>query len=1641
MKHSKKSNQPNDILAHGGGNATAAGVEFQAKLGAWFASQLLAERPLDSRLTGKRLRSLRFETEAPVDDILVETDEGWIFIQAKTSLTLSVTPKSELVKTVDQFVRQWHACSAGDGGLGWNRPLRPDRDRIVLVMGPDTSRSLSVDLAQGIAKLQKDSSAPLPKSKTSAVEKFNSLIEQAWRSVTGRPASTADINAILNLVTILTFDFDGADRRTATEILSHVLNKPEQAGATFSTLAQYCLQLMRQRTGCDMPELRRALMAEGVSLTAPPSYRKDVDKLRAYSEHVRRQLSDYEATNVAGQQVCIERQCTDAIVNAARVGSLLLVGEPGSGKSAVINASAAKLKGEGHDVFEIAVDHLPVKSLPELSAELGLSHPLRDVLLNWPGDQPAFLFIDALDATRGGENGSVFRTFMADVLSFETRQWHVIASIRTFDLRLGEQFKDLFRGRPPNEEYADAAFPGVAHIHVPPWTSAELGQLLREAPMLAEAINAGGERLRELAQVPFNTRLLADLISSGLAPAAFGEIQSQVQLLSLYWNKRVEKHGTGADLCIEATVTQMIESRSLRVRKLDAARPDASAFDALLHENVLVLLNQGQFVAFRHHILFDYAASHVYLRVDKLDQTAYLLTHGKGLGLMLAPALGYALQQLWNDVEDGHRNFWEAITRFSGDPAFDPVTRSVAARTASELPYICGDAIGLLAGLSEQGEPKKQSATALSHVVGALVVRFEDKQPVSLDPWCELSEQASQCIEDTAWPLRTLIYELHERIGSEVQQEQLGRAARKLLAYSLDSSNAAIQLTASAIGFVSATYASDIDASRQLLRRLFEPAHFQDHADQEIPWLARKIEPICDVDPDFVIEIYAGAFGAIISDRSTTSMGHSQIMALSSNRRQDYDSALWSLKEFFPHFLKTNSVHAVRALIQAISGYVARAHQISEDARAWSIQTPAGIVRLQEDRSNIWAWDINEQHSDNALSLVKAFVTYLEEAEPHVARAMVQEIVAQNDLGLLWSRTLMVASKRAGALGDLLWSIATQEPFLTSPDTQKDAIDFIAARYSFENITSREVFEETTMGFQFEKDRLPDEARQRFLEKLFSCVGEQNLATNDTRSFITDKEADGPSNLHNKRPFSIVTRAGSPKRWWWLESEDVDLNDPEVLKILNETDGSKKHLGLENGKGEVTDIDTAISRVNALMDMAASWVGKLHGSLISYVYGIAAQGTTKLSKLPLERLRENDRTIPSLITLVIRLSEVPAEPASADEEARFESSTSWGSPNTPVDTAEAVMHLCWIGGDIVEKLRPTMEKLLCIPIPAARMQIADGLSVLWDSSRPLMWELADRLARTEHNRGVLRSFASYFLGHTIHDDPERVEQLTYILYKRNFDRTQEPTKSLFEQIGGLIGLLWITHGRPKPWQTLQSWINDPHTYRAELKHAIAISRNALVLKYQKEDPVYADITQRAQEFCRMGVTAMANGLECYLDEAEKREAQQQPLTETEREHGTLFAKFLNQLCDEIYFASGAFRSGKPEDFPLEADKAKRGFLSDMQPLLARIADAGTPSTIHHLIELLDFLVPADPVAVFDLVANALLGAGRRHGYQFESLGAGRFVEIVGHYLADYRELFVDENRRQKLVTCLDTFMEAGWPSARRLLYRLPELLQ
>ena len=154
------------------------------------------------------------------------------------------------------------------------------------------------------------------------------------------------------------------------------------------------------------------------------------------------------------------------------------------------------------------------------------------------------------------------------------------------------------------------------------------------------------------------------------------------------------------------------------------------------------------------------------------------------------------------------------------------------------------------------------------------------------------------------------------------------------------------------------------------------------------------------------------------------------------------------------------------------------------------------------------------------------------------------------------------------------------------------------------------------------------------------------------------------------------------------------------------------------------------------------------------------------------------------------------------------------------------------------------------------------------------------------------------------------------------------------------------------------------------------------------------------------------------------------------------AALLDQMSNQFFFAVGApeVRRGAQPRALGEIDYRKR-YLVDNEKTFRRVGDVGTPNTIYYMLRLLDFLSPGDPTMVFDITSYALLKGGKLHGYQFESLGAEQFVQMIGRTIADHRELFDEPDRRLALVEVLEVFVNAGWPTARRLLYRLPEALR
>jgi hypothetical protein len=1627
--------EPADVvLATGGGNATAAGVTFQGALGASFAAAAIADRPLDTRLEigAVRVRNLRFETEAPLDDILLATSaDGYVFAQAKTSLTLAGKLDSELGKTAEQIVRQWRACSEGDASLDWNRPLTRGRDLFLIAVGPGAAGTVANDLAQALSRRRSNATdATTPASQKKALESFTALLEAAWQEVVGTPVTKEDIAQLLDFTAVVRFDFNGPDAAVAIEVLKSALLRPDDAPAAFDVLGGICERHMAERTGANARALRRSLEEKSVRLLAPPDYRSDVEAFREDSRRNRDMLASFQVIKVDGVDLSVPRRCTVAALGAAQQGSLLLVGEPGAGKSAVLNTIGRTLSESGSEVLQLSVDRVPVMGLDGLRTELGLGHPIRDVLQNWPGVEPAFLLIDSLDAVRGGAGELVFKSLIEEILSLPGGRWRIIASVRSFDLRLGTQFRSLFPGSPPASEFANPDFSKVRHIQVSSWTNEELNDLLARAPRLSSAIDAGGQRLRNLALVPFNTKLLADLISDGLEPAALGSLGTQAELLDLFWQHRVQVFGPEANACLRAVLQEMVNTRSLRASQETAFRSGGNGFTRLLGAGVLVEQSGGRHVAFRHHILFDYAASRLYL--DPFDTGGI---HGaflreNGLGLMLGPALGYALQELWSSNPD-REQYWSTVALLIGDRSIDPIARSIAARSSCEFPAATTDTDGLIRHLAKDGVGRSIFAA----IIGSLAIQNEDRPgTVPLAPWARVAVEASK-IPDLIGVIGFLLGILMKQPSASEHQDEFGAAASNLLEAAFARKDEAYSsgLATTGIQFVAETYASDPEASRALLSKVFAADRFEAYAHAEVPALARQIATIEALDPEFAITIYGEVFTRCITSQATTRMSDSQIMPLMSYAAQDYDMARFQLAQHFPGFLKRSPLAAIEALIRAIEGVTASEHKLQEPHGDWTLKIGGKDVRVTEDLSYVWAWNTEDTHPDNAMSLVQAFVQWLRSASPEEAAAVVDLFFTQNRLALLWTRLFMVAAERPEVFGPLLWDLVTKEQVILSSDMRKDAIDLIAALYPDRSETERTRFEEAIFRADFSAFGHPEEARRVLLSALFGAIGERNLTTEAARAAITPTVEKGP--VANERPFSIEGGAVEMEEYWWLRDQNVDVKAPANAGLLAHAKTVKAALGLRDAQPlpSISDIPAAL---NLMMDLETAMQGAEATGVPVEVLRVAAgalvDGCSAILSATGDQALSDEGQIDAMKGMTLRLSHSHFPVGSAAEEARFEHSQSVGGPAPRIDAARNLVRLCQLLPQPDTEILARLEELLSDPHPAVRGMVAGHLAVLWGRSRETLWRLADWIAQNEPNKAVLAAFTQ-FLGNLRNADPEHVETLVLVLRGRlaTDPVPSDARRGVRENVAALFAMLYVWNNRSQSGSVVMEWCADPRAHEADLASALSAVRDALIDGYANDSPAKQGYRQRSQELVARVVDSASNWLAAYY----AGEVQLQSQDEAKS-----VAKSLDHACSQLFFVSGAFHAINPREAAgLKSLEEKIAFLGEVEPILRRLGDLGASHTIYQLLQILGFLLPANPARIFDLVAHALLQGGRRQGYQFDPMGADVFVRIVGVCLADYRHVFHDENRRQALVDCLDAFIEAGWPSARRLIYRLPEL--
>ena len=619
----------------------------------------------------------------------------------------------------------------------------------------------------------------------------------------------------------------------------------------------------------------------------------------------------------------------------------------------------------------------------------------------------------------------------------------------------------------------------------------------------------------------------------------------------------------------------------------------------------------------------------------------------------------------------------------------------------------------------------------------------------------------------------------------------------------------------------------------------------------------------------------------------------------------------------------------------------------------------------------------------------------------------------------------MVAAERNDAIAGQLAPFAMHPSFIHCSDTKKDAIDLTAATLAKHPQAERDAFVASLELNDYSGYSDPAAAKEHLIRRMKTAIDRRlPKATNSRPPAMRDAD-------ENSRLVRTEVSYGAPEEWWWIKRQGIAVqnhsNGPllAAAKALNDTIEPFK-------SGEEPGARRALVAAAGRVDLLRLSHPTADQPVIDYADDTLCRALLALLDADNMTVTTDELALARKVALLSL--DNPNPMGGADAEATFENSPSWSSPAPRAEAAALLITLAGHAEPLDDEVRKRFDVALADGNPIVRHHFAIRLNRLWDLDRGLLWSLLLKVAEAEPSRCVLKFFLNYPLARLTRAAPEKIEEFVAIIWDRFRADPAKPAIELRNEIADLTAVLGLYENITPSLHRMETWLGDVHTYRSELMHVVQTLRDGLTLGLADAATERNAIRNRCAEFLHKVVAATAAVLDSFY--ADHRTA-----NDKQAEQARSAAQLLDCACMQLMFAIKPRHGPTVHDRVAPEKAVAEKFAEEYKATLQRIAEVGTPSTVHHLLDLLEPFLDAAPLTAFDLTATALLVAGQLHGYANDTLALDQFVRLMGRFLADHRALFQDASRRDRLIAMVDCFMDAGWPEARKLLNTLPDLLR
>ena len=1322
----------------------------------------------------------------------------------------------------------------------------------------------------------------------------------------------------------------------------------------------------------------------------------------------------------------------------------VIVGSPGIGKSYLLRDLANLLDARGATYLYLMIDLLGEVTEASLREELGYegSDLIASLAEMRRADQKGLLIIDGYDAARNERTQKNTLELIRRARLELKDTWNVVVSVRTYDAKKSHELLDLFGRGSAEPRPAEPGIP-CRHFVVPEFDDQELGQLRDTSRELSTILDAATGEFRSLLRTPFHLWLLEKLLPGLGALDQLAQITSEVQLLRLFWQRRVSDGVQGLDreAILHRLVGEMIADRSLSVLR-------ASTYDSALRDSWLDLLSKevlvetsssGQRVRFRHNILFDYAVSILALD-DQPGSLLRFLAEDRSRQLFLRPSLVYFFARLWHEDRQA---FWsnyhgvlaspEASIRLLGQ-LVPPTVVVQEARVVEDLAPLLNT---LKTGVTEGPE-------AILRLLRAIQAWNIPCRIIWLDCLAQIVPHLHWTF---AWELGLVTTRFLGETRALPPAEdfgQLGHIARAILRWiwsertkDKDSRSDAIAAQFG-IPLVAQTYRTDTHESRQLLEPILAVTEEPDFSVQLVYRLVEYIGDITPFDPPFTERLYLLVFSTEVRSDTKTLVGGGPVFAMTSTRRQDFQTCQYLLLEYFRVYLKLGPLPALRTAVRCVDQFVEQYHVRQHLKPGFSVTDVTsqfafrgGTSHYMQDGSFIWDHGPDPYEPTQMADDLQRAIGELAEG-PDLASTIDAVLHLFRDearAAFLWRRLLAAAREHPERFIDPAYELCLAEPLLTGPDTLYEMGLMMSLFARMFSLHQREAVERGVLALvDCTSEETIREGRERVRNRLLAQIPSDLLVTGEARAIRAALEA--TQSLPDNRPLVTMTGGARPfTEDMWLAGQGVDLAAPVNKELRQAAEELMQAFGS-------TRRDQATRESAQAAYPQAVRLEQLLEQDLAADSTLRASSLTKLGQFAncvIVAIEDRSAEITLFARRVLLLCAVHPFPLAEPNLDETYTTPVWGdSPRT--EAAQGLPLLLSRGADL--EILGAVRCLANDPVPSVRFLLTEDL---WRISEVLpddFWLLLNEVATGDKNAVVLQGVCESLRRVTARNEDKAAKALAILAPRVTTGPDHAELARIFMAL-----TMWLCIVRKHPWAVglTTQLMNDPVKYSKSLSRA-TISALQFVKPTQVTDGEENRDVEAAIEWLFKSVDAAEKGLVAVTETHGLPEQAEEDLPAR-----NLYT-VIDQLVMHMHFALDSKPNVRQGVGAQPTADQRRELYRRVKPLLKRVLHfARTPTTgilagrtAYHFMQLLNGMLSFDPEGVIEMAWEVVVSS-RPYGFNLDSLAIGEVVRITESILSDYRLQARSETTLGQILEVLEIFSETGWPQALRLVWRLDEV--